>query len=117
MEVNAPEAATKESASIGSQRRSVSEQIAEALKRHGVQYIIGQSIPSAVTLAATRNGIEQILCRSEKDAAIVGDGYARATNRIPVVTSCSGSPSVRAKQKARWICKPPSTNPDFSRRF
>lgn len=69
---------------------TVAEQIAGALARHGVQYIIGQSIPSAITLAAVRLGITQILCRTEKSAAIVGDGYARITNRTPVVTSCSG---------------------------
>lgn len=92
MEVNVsePAAATRTGATAGTRSTSVSEQIATALARHGVQYIIGQSIPSAITLAAVRLGITQILCRTEKDGAIVGDGYARITNRIPVVTSCSG---------------------------
>jgi acetolactate synthase-1/2/3 large subunit len=73
-----------------SRPKTVSRQIAEAIKRHGVQYIIGQSIPSAVTLAAVELGITQILARTEKDGAIIGDGFARITNTIPVVTSCSG---------------------------
>jgi len=70
--------------------QTVAQQIAESLKRHGVEYIIGQSIPSSVTLAAVEVGIKQVLARTEKDGAIMADGYARATNRIPVVTSCSG---------------------------
>ncbi|MFO1281393.1 MAG: acetolactate synthase catalytic subunit [Burkholderiales bacterium] len=71
-------------------RVSVAEQIARALRRHGVEFVIGQSIPSAVTLAATRIGIRQILCRIEKNGAIMGDGYARITRKVAVVTSCGG---------------------------
>ncbi len=66
------------------------ERIARALKRHGVDYLFGQSNPPAITLACADIGIEQIGYRQENAGTYMADGYARATGKVPVVTAQNG---------------------------
>ena len=48
--------------------------LAAALHRHGVRDVFGQSIPSALFLAAPHHGIRQIGYRTENAGAAVRDG-------------------------------------------
>jgi len=63
---------------------------AAALQRHGVQYIFGQSIPSALILAGPDYGIRQVGYRTENAGAVMADGYARISRKVPVVTAQNG---------------------------
>ena len=58
---------------------TVARRIAVALKRHGVQYLFGQSNPPGVTVAADRLGIAQIGYRQETSGAAMADGFARVS--------------------------------------
>lgn len=62
----------------------------DALKRHGVEVIFGQSIPSALFLAAPHYGIRQIGYRTENAGAAMADAYARVSHKVPVVTGQNG---------------------------
>lgn len=64
--------------------------VAAALKRHGVEVIFGQSIPSALFLVAPQFGIRQIGYRTENAGAAMADAYARVSHKIPVVTAQNG---------------------------
>jgi acetolactate synthase-1/2/3 large subunit len=66
------------------------QRFAAALRRHGVEYLFGQSNPPALTLAAHDVGITQIGYRQENAGAYMADGYARATGKVPVVTAQNG---------------------------
>ena len=66
------------------------QRFAHALKRHGVQYLFGQSNPPALTLAAADLGIQQIGYRQENAGAYMADGYARVTGKVAVVTAQNG---------------------------
>ena len=66
------------------------QRFAHALKRHGVEYLFGQSNPPALTLAADDLGIRQIGYRQENAGTYMADGYARATGKVPVVTAQNG---------------------------
>jgi acetolactate synthase-1/2/3 large subunit len=66
------------------------QRFARALKRHGVEYLFGQSNPPALTLAAGDLGIRQIGYRQENSGSYMADGYARATGKVPVVTAQNG---------------------------
>jgi acetolactate synthase I/II/III large subunit len=68
----------------------VAEQIALALRRHGVELIFGQSLPSAVILAAERLGIRQIAYRQENMGGAMADGFARVSGKIAVVAAQNG---------------------------
>lgn len=63
---------------------------AAALKRHGVEVIFGQSIPSALFLVAPEYGIRQIGYRTENAGAAMADAYARVSHKVPVVTAQNG---------------------------
>lgn len=63
---------------------------AAALKRHGVDVIFGQSIPSALFLVAPEYGIRQIGYRTENAGTAMADGYARVSHKVPVVTAQNG---------------------------
>ncbi|MGJ5180232.1 acetolactate synthase catalytic subunit [Bradyrhizobium oligotrophicum] len=69
---------------------TVAERIAMALKRHGVDIIFAQSLPSAVILAAEAIGIRQIAYRQENMGGAMADGYARVSGRIAVVAAQNG---------------------------
>ena len=64
--------------------------VAAALKRHGVREIFGQSIPSALFLAAPDYGIRQIGYRTENAGAAMADAYARISGKVAVVTAQNG---------------------------
>ncbi len=61
--------------------------MAQALARHGVEVIFGQSIPAALFLAAPAYGIRQIGYRTENAGAVMADAYARISHKVPVVTA------------------------------
>ena len=69
---------------------TVAQRIAFALKRHGVEIIFAQSLPSAVILAAEAIGIRQVAYRQENMGGAMADGYARASGRIAVVAAQNG---------------------------
>lgn len=69
---------------------TVAERIALALKRHGVDIIFAQSLPSAVILAAEAIGIRQIAYRQENMGGAMADGYARRKGRVAVVAAQNG---------------------------
>jgi acetolactate synthase-1/2/3 large subunit len=69
---------------------TVAERIAFALKRHGVDIIFAQSLPSAVILAAEAIGIRQLAYRQENMGGAMADGYARVSGKIAVVAAQNG---------------------------
>lgn len=69
---------------------TVAERVAEALKRHGVEKIFAQSLPSAVILAAEARGIQQVAYRQENMGGAMADGYARVSGKIGVVAAQNG---------------------------
>lgn len=69
---------------------TVAQRIALALKRHGIETIFGQSLPSAVILAAETLGIRQISYRQENAGGTMADGFARISGRVAVVTAQNG---------------------------
>jgi acetolactate synthase-1/2/3 large subunit len=64
--------------------------LAGALKRHGVEVIFGQSLPSALLLVIPEFGMRQIAYRTENAGAAMADGYARASQKVAVVTAQNG---------------------------
>ena len=69
---------------------TAAERFALALRRHGVELLFGQSIPSQIHLAAEAMGMRQIAYRTENAGAIMADGFARISGRVPVVTAQNG---------------------------
>ena len=66
------------------------QRFAEALRRHGVECLFGQSNPPSLTMAANDLGIAQIGYRQENAGTYMADAYARVTGRVPVVTAQNG---------------------------
>jgi acetolactate synthase-1/2/3 large subunit len=71
-------------------QQNVAEHIVTALKRHGVEVIFGQSLPSALILAAEANGIRQLAYRQENAGGAMADGYARISGKVGVVCAQNG---------------------------
>ncbi|WP_434721316.1 acetolactate synthase catalytic subunit [Mesorhizobium sp. RIZ17] len=71
-------------------KSTVADRIADALKRHGVEMIFAQSLPSAVILAAEARGIRQIAYRQENMGGAMSDGYARVSGKVGVVAAQNG---------------------------
>jgi acetolactate synthase-1/2/3 large subunit len=69
---------------------TVAQAMAAALKRHGVELVFGQSIPSQLHLAAPDCGIRQITYRTENAGAIMADAFARVSHQVAVVTAQNG---------------------------
>jgi acetolactate synthase-1/2/3 large subunit len=69
---------------------TAAQRIAAALRRHGVEIMFSQSLPSALILACEDLGIRQIVYRTENAGGAMADGYARRTNRIGIVTAQNG---------------------------
>ncbi|WP_117194051.1 acetolactate synthase catalytic subunit [Rhizobium terrae] len=69
---------------------TVAERVAGALKRHGIEVIFAQSLPSAVILAAEAIGIRQIAYRQENMGGAMADGYARRKGQVAVVAAQNG---------------------------
>lgn len=74
----------------GLTKATVADRIADALKRHGVEMIFAQSLPSAVILAAEARGIRQIAYRQENMGGAMSDGYARLSGKVGVVAAQNG---------------------------
>lgn len=70
--------------------RTGAQIVARALQRHGVSQVFGQSIPSALFLAAPEFGITQVGYRTENAGAAMADAYARLSGRVAVVTAQNG---------------------------
>lgn len=75
---------------LDKRQTSVAERIAHTLKRHAVEVIFGQSVPTAVLLAAEQAGIRQITYRQENMGGAMADGYGRVSGRIPVIAAQNG---------------------------
>lgn len=69
---------------------TVAEALANGLVRHGVKEVFGQSLPSALILAAMDAGIRQISYRTENAGGAMADGFARISHRVGVVTAQNG---------------------------
>lgn len=69
---------------------TVAHRMAAALRRHGVEVIFGQSIPSALFLVTPEFGIRQIGYRTENAGAAMADAYARVSHKVAVVTAQNG---------------------------
>jgi acetolactate synthase-1/2/3 large subunit len=63
------------------------QRFANALRRHGVEFLFGQSNPPSLTLACDDIGIKQIGYRQENAGTYMADAYARA----PGPTSCTSA--------------------------
>ncbi|ONG45991.1 acetolactate synthase catalytic subunit [Pseudoroseomonas deserti] len=74
----------------GGVNESVALRLAHAFRRHGVDTVFGQSIPSAFFLAAPQVGIRQATYRAENAGGTMADGYARISGRVGVVTAQNG---------------------------
>lgn len=70
--------------------RTVSDAIADALARHGVEIIFGQSNPTPLMLAAEQRGIRQVLYRTENAGGVMADGYARTSHKVGVIAVQNG---------------------------
>lgn len=70
--------------------RIIADTIVEALHRHGVSEIFGQSIPSKVFLSAAKRGIRQVGYRTENAGAAMADAYSRVSGKVAVVAAQNG---------------------------
>ena len=70
--------------------RTVAVALAEALARHGVTTVFGQSLPSALFLATPQVGIRQIAYRTENAGGAMADGFARTSGQVGVVAAQNG---------------------------
>lgn len=70
--------------------QTVAGALAVALKRHGVEVVFGQSIPSALFMELPSQQIRQIGYRTENAGGTMADAYARITGRTGVVTAQNG---------------------------
>ena len=66
------------------------EVVASCLKRHGVEYVFGQSNPTKIVLACMNAGIRQIAYRQENTGTYMAQAYGMATGKVPVVTAQNG---------------------------
>lgn len=69
---------------------TVAQEIASALKRHGVETLFAQSLPSMVALSAEDLTIRQFAYRTENAGAAMADGFARVSGRVGVVMAQNG---------------------------
>jgi len=70
--------------------RIVAEVVVECLKRHGVEVMFSQSLPSAALLAAEDAGIRTFTYRQENSGGAMADGYARISHKVGIVTAQNG---------------------------
>ncbi|TPN51576.1 MULTISPECIES: acetolactate synthase catalytic subunit [unclassified Mesorhizobium] len=72
--------------------RTVVDVVADGLVRHGVEFVLGQSVPTALVLACEDRGIRNITYRQENAGGAIADGFARASGRVPVMV-CQNGPA------------------------
>ena len=88
----APEAVQKPSGVAAGSNRTVAHLVLAALKRHGVEFLIGQSAPTRLFLLAPEYGIKPVMMRTEKAGAMIADGYARIARKVAVVSNTTVAP-------------------------
>lgn len=69
---------------------TVADALAQGLVRHGVSLIFGQSLPTALLLAARNRGIRQAWYRTENGGGAMADAFARISHRVGVVCAQNG---------------------------
>lgn len=69
---------------------TVAQYIAEVLVENEITTIYGQSLPSALILAAEDCGIRQLVYRTENAGGTMADGQARMSHRMSVVAAQNG---------------------------
>src|SRR5690606_33764561 len=79
--------------------------LAAALRRHGVDAIFGQSLPSALFLVAPSFGIRQIAYRTENAGGAMADGYTRVSGRVGVVAAQNGPAAALLAPALAEACK------------
>lgn len=72
--------------------RTVVDIVADGLVRHGIEFILGQSVPTALVLACEDRGIRNITYRQENTGGAIADGFARVSGRVPVMI-CQNGPA------------------------
>ena len=77
---------------MATEKRTVVDVVADGLVRHGVPFILGQSVPTALVLACEDRGIRNITYRQENMGGAIADGYARVSGRVPVMI-CQNGPA------------------------
>ena len=70
--------------------RIVAESIVASLRRHGVEVMFSQSLPSAALLAAEDAGIRTFTYRTENAGGAMADCYARVSHKVGIVTAQNG---------------------------
>ena len=75
---------------IPAMKSTVAQRIVAALSRHDVTLLFGQSLPSALILAAEAKGILQIAYRQENAGGAMADGFARVSGKVGIVTAQNG---------------------------
>lgn len=75
---------------IAKGKNIVAHTLARGLKRHGVEVIFGQSLPSLLHLACEEIGIQQIAYRTENAGGYMADGYSRISGTPTIVTAQNG---------------------------
>ncbi|TPJ77168.1 acetolactate synthase catalytic subunit [Mesorhizobium sp. B2-6-2] len=83
---------TRCTAGMSNQPPTVVDVVADGLVRHGVEFILGQSVPTALVLACEDRGIRNITYREENMGGAIADGFARASGRVPVLI-CQNGPA------------------------
>lgn len=66
------------------------EAMARFLEQHGVELVVGQSLPSALHLALPKTGIRQIQVRTENAGTAICDAYARIAGKVAIITAQNG---------------------------
>src|ERR1035437_2800545 len=69
---------------------SVAVAMVAAFKRHGVEVMFGQSIPSSVHLVAPQFGIRPVAHPTDNAAGASADAYARVSPRVGVAPPQNG---------------------------
>jgi acetolactate synthase-1/2/3 large subunit len=69
---------------------TVAHLIARCLRRHGIEILFGQSLPSMLHLACEELGLRQVAYRTENAGGYMADAHARLTRRPSVVTAQNG---------------------------
>lgn len=71
-------------------QHTVAHALAAGLKRHGVEFLFGQSLPSMLHLACEQQGLQQLSYRTENAGGYMADAYARISGKPGVVTAQNG---------------------------
>lgn len=71
---------------------TVVDVVADGLIRHGVKFILSQSVPTALVLACEDRGIRNVTYRMENMGGAIADGFARVSGRVPVMI-CQNGPA------------------------